>query len=78
MTEEQVAREARILTPSAKHLLLTGEDKSAFGFAGAALILRGLMDYRLKWWLFGPQVMVPTRFGKRVRAHLTKEQTDAG
>lgn len=73
---ERVAKEARKLTPDARHLLLTGEDKSLFGMAGAAMILRGLIDYRLKYWLFGPRVIVPTRLGKKVRTIL-QENTNA-
>lgn len=70
MSAAEVEREVARLTESAKHLLLTGEDNSMFGMAGVALILRGVMDYRRKWWLFGPKVLLPTRFGRKVRAAL--------
>jgi hypothetical protein len=76
---DRVQIEARTVKKSsnAVHLLLTGEDTSLYGLAGAALILRGLMDYRRKWWLFGPPILVPTRLGQKVRAHL-QEQSNAG
>lgn len=34
------------------------------------LILMGLADYRRRYWLFGPKVVVPTKLGLAVRAHL--------
>lgn len=66
-------READILTPDAKYLLLTGEDRSLFGMAGVALILRGLMDYRRRYWLFGAAYLYPTRLGRKVRRILQEQ-----
>lgn len=68
MTQEQVKKVAGILTDDAKHLLLTGEDKSLYGFAGAALILRGLVRHGYMPWNWN--ILVPTLTGKRVRQYL--------
>lgn len=71
MTDNIAAEAAKIRTSqNAMELLFTGKDPSLYGLAGAALILRGIMDYRRKWFLFGEKRLVPTRFGKQVRAHL--------
>ena len=77
MSAAEIARrEASVLTPDAKHLLLTGEDRSMFGIAGVAMILRGLMDYRRRYWLFGPSYLYPTRLGKAVRTIIEGQDDD--
>jgi reverse gyrase len=72
---DKVATEAAKIRASqnATELLLTGKDRSIGGIAGAALIMRGLMDYRYKWMVFGEKRLVPTRFGRKVRNHLKGE-----
>jgi hypothetical protein len=74
----KIAAEAAVVRRSenAVHLLITGQDISLYGMAGAALILRGLMDFRPRFWLFGRKGLYHTRFGLAVRDYL-KEQHHA-
>ncbi len=74
MMADDIASLAASLTRAQADTLLNPGTHRIAPWATAILISAGLLDFRRRWWLFGPKTVTVTHKGWCVRAYLMENR----
>jgi len=70
MSAVQIAHIIKGLSEPARDIVIDIDRHADAPLTTAILIRKGLVDYRLKWFLFGRRVVTLTKLGRAVREKL--------